>query len=194
MVGKGWLMLMECLAEGRGISLPASAYASSSSIIKFVSEYCNVRVQFKTPIGKMEGIREKTAEIFCNTFIMYSMQNLFNSILSQNITSSVLSAIMKRELTEYGRININHAMDVVGGWGIIKNENNILANAYQLTPIPITVEGSNILTRSLIIYGQGLIKSHNNIYGIIESCENDNLKEFKKSITPFSLKNGTPKY
>jgi acyl-CoA dehydrogenase len=187
MIGKGWLMLMECLAEGRGISLPASAYASSSSIVKFVSEYCNVREQFKTPIGKMEGIREKTAEIFCNTFIMYSMQNLFNSILSQKISSSVLSAIMKRELTEYGRINMNHAMDIVGGWGIIKNKNNILANAYQLTPIPITVEGSNILTRSLIIYGQGLIKSHKNIYGIIQSCENDNLQDFKKSINELSV-------
>ena len=84
------------------------------------------------------------------------------------ISSSVLSAIMKREMTEYGRININHAMDIVGGWGIIRNKNNILANAYQLTPIPITVEGSNILTRSLIIYGQGLIKSHRYIYKIIE--------------------------
>ena len=187
MIGKGWLMLMECLAEGRGISLPASAYASSSSIVKFVSEYCNVREQFKTPIGKMEGIREKTTDIFCNTFIMYSMQNLFNSILSHNISSSVLSAIMKREMTEYGRININHAMDIVGGWGIIKNKNNILANAYQLTPIPITVEGSNILTRSLIIYGQGLIKSHKNIYGIIQSCENDNLQDFKKSINELSV-------
>jgi acyl-CoA dehydrogenase len=182
MIGKGWMMLMECLAEGRGISLPASSYASSSTILKYISEYCNIREQFKTPIGKMEGIREKTTEIFCNTFIMYSMQNLFNSILSQNISSSVLSAIMKRELTEYGRININHAMDIVGGWGIIKNKNNILANSYQLTPIPITVEGSNILTRSLIIYGQGLIKSHKNIYKIIESCENNNLNEFKKNI------------
>lgn len=182
MIGKGWKMLMECLAEGRGISLPASGYASSSSIVKYVSEYCNVRTQFKTPIGQMEGIREKTAEIFSNTFIMYCMQNLFNSILSQNINSSVLSAIMKREMTEYARININNAMDVVGGWGIIKNKNNILANAYQLTPIPITVEGSNILTRSLIIYGQGLIKSHKYIYNIIESIENNNIGNFKTNI------------
>ena len=182
MIGKGWKMLMECLAEGRGISLPASAYASSSSIIKYVSEYCNIRTQFKTPIGQMEGIREKTAEIFANTYIMYSMQNLFNSILSNKISSSVLSAIMKREMTEYGRININHAMDIVGGWGIIRNKNNILANAYQLTPIPITVEGSNILTRSLIIYGQGLIKSHRYIYKIIESLENNNLENFKQNI------------
>ncbi len=113
---------------------------------------------------------------------MYSMQNLFNSILSQNINSSVLSAIMKRELTEMARININHAMDVVGGWGIIKNKNNILANAYQLTPIPITVEGSNILTRSLIIYGQGLIKSHKYIYNIVESLEQNNIGNFKNNI------------
>lgn len=182
MIGKGWLMLMECLAEGRGISLPASGYASSSSIVKFVSEYCNVRTQFKTPIGQMEGIREKTADILANTFIMYSMQNLFNSILSHNINSSVLSAIMKRELTELARININHAMDIVGGWGIIKNKNNILANAYQLTPIPITVEGSNILTRSLIIYGQGLIKSHKYIYNIVESLEQNNIDKFKNNI------------
>jgi acyl-CoA dehydrogenase len=182
MIGQGWKMLMECLAEGRGISLPASAYASSSSIVKYVSEYCNVRTQFKTPIGQMEGIREKTSEIFANTYIMYSMQNLFNSILSQNISSSVLSAIMKREMTEYSRININNAMDVVGGWGIIKNKNNILANAYQLTPIPITVEGSNILTRSLIIYGQGLIKSHKYIYNIIQSIEQNNIDKFKDNI------------
>jgi acyl-CoA dehydrogenase len=182
MIGKGWMMLMECLAEGRGISLPASAYASSSSVVKYVSEYCNVRTQFKTPIGQMEGIREKTAEIFSNTYIMYSMQNIFNSILSQNISSSVLSAIMKREMTEYARININNSMDVVGGWGIIKNKNNILANAYQLTPIPITVEGSNILTRSLIIYGQGLIKSHKYIYNIIQSIEENNIDKFKDNI------------
>ena len=182
MIGKGWMMLMECLAEGRGISLPASGYASSSSIVKYVSEYCNVRTQFKTPIGQMEGIREKTSEIFSNTYIMYSMQNLFNSILSQNISSSVLSAIMKREMTEYARININNAMDIVGGWGIIKNKNNILANAYQLTPIPITVEGSNILTRSLIIYGQGLIKSHKYIYNIIQSIEQNNIDKFKHNI------------
>jgi len=186
-IGKGWMMLMECLAEGRGISLPASGYASSSSIVKYVSQYCNVRTQFKTPIGKMEGIREKTAEIFSNTFIMYSMQNMFNSILSQDIKSSVLSAIMKRELTEYARINMNNAMDIVGGWGIIKNKNNILANGYQLTPIPITVEGSNILTRSLIIYGQGLIKSHKYIYNIVESCENNNINEFKKNINNLTL-------
>ena len=179
MVGKGWLMLMECLAEGRGISLPASGYASSSSIVKYISGYCNVRTQFKISIGKMEGIREKEAEIFANTYIMYSMQNLFNSILSGGISSSVLSAIMKRELTEYSRININHAMDIVGGWGIIKNKNNILANAYQLTPIAINVEGSNILTRSLIIYGQGLIKSHKYIYPIIESLEKNNVDRFK---------------
>ena len=187
MIGKGWKMLMECLAEGRGISLPASAYASSSSIVKYVSEYCNIRTQFKTPIGQMEGIREKTAEIFANTYIMYSMQNLFNSILSNKISSSVLSAIMKREMTEYGRININHAMDIVGGWGIIKNKNNIIANAYQLTPIPITVEGSNILTRSLIIYGQGLIKSHRYIYKIIESIEGNNLENFKQNINNLLL-------
>lgn len=89
---------------------------------------------------------------------------------------------MKRELTELARININHAMDVVGGWGIIKNKNNLLANAYQLTPIPITVEGSNILTRSLIIYGQGLIKSHKYIYNIIESLEQNNIPNFKNNI------------
>ena len=187
MIGKGWKMLMECLAEGRGISLPASGYASSSSIVKFVSEYCNIRTQFKTPIGQMEGIREKTAEILANTYTMYSMQNLFNSILAQNISSSVLSAIMKREMTEYARINVNHAMDIVGGWGIIRNKNNILANAYQLTPIPITVEGSNILTRSLIIYGQGLIKSHKHIYSIIESLENNNIESFKKNINNLLL-------
>jgi len=182
MIGKGWKMLMECLAEGRGISLPASGYASSSSIVKFVSEYCKIRTQFKTPIGQMEGIREKTADIFANTYTMYAMQNLFNSILTEHISSSVLSAIMKREMTEYARININHAMDIVGGWGIIKNKNNILANAYQLTPIPITVEGSNILTRSLIIYGQGLIKSHKNIYPIINSLERDSIEKFKSNI------------
>jgi acyl-CoA dehydrogenase len=182
MIGKGWKMLMECLAEGRGISLPASGYASSSTIVKYISEYCNVRTQFKTPIGQMEGIREKNAEIFSNTYIMYSMQNLFNSILSSGIPSSVLSAIMKRELTEYARINVNHAMDVVGGWGIIKNKNNILANAYQLSPIAITVEGSNILTRNLIIYGQGLIKSHKYIYSLIDSIEQNDENKFKQHL------------
>ena len=84
-------------------------------------------------------------------------------------------------------MDVSAAMDIVGGWGIIKNKNNILANGYQLTPIPITVEGSNILTRSLIIYGQGLIKSHKYIYNIVESCENNNINEFKKNINNLTL-------
>jgi len=159
-IGQGWRMLMECLAAGRSISLPASATGTSKLAARTSGAYGRVRTQFKMPIGKFEGVEEALARIGGNTYMIDSARKLTAQSVDRGEKPSVISAIVKYHCTERGRSVINDAMDLHGGKGICMGPNNYLARAYQQTPIGITVEGANILTRSMIIFGQGAIRAH----------------------------------
>jgi acyl-CoA dehydrogenase len=159
-VGKGWRMLMESLAAGRGISLPASATAGAKVAARTTGAYARVREQFNVPIGKFEGVEEALARIGGVTYMMDAARLLTTSALMLGEKPSVISAIVKYHLTEGVRQVINDAMDVHGGRGICMGPSNYLARSYQQIPIAITVEGANILTRSMIIFGQGAMRCH----------------------------------
>ena len=180
-IGNGWKMLMECLSAGRGISLPATANASSKVASFGLYSYIQVRKQFNMPLAKMEAIQEKFNNMIYNTWIIQSSVKLTNDILDSGESPSVISAIMKQQCTERGRFVLNEALDIHGGAGICLGYSNFLEKFYRSAPIGITVEGSNTLTRSLIIFGQGLNKSHPFIYPVLESILKDDLNEFKKS-------------
>lgn len=182
-IGEGWKMLMDCLSAGRGISLPATANASSKVSSFGIINYIKVRTQFNMPLSKMEAIQEKVNDMVLNTWIIQSSIDLTNDILDEGNSPAVISAIMKQQTTERGRIVLNHAMDIQAGGAICLGYSNFLEKFYRAAPIGITVEGSNTLTRSLIIFGQGLNKSHPYIYPILDSVlqnkDKNILKDFK---------------
>ncbi|CAG0124564.1 partial acyl-CoA dehydrogenase, partial [Rhodocyclaceae bacterium] len=159
-IGQGWRMLMECLAAGRSISLPASATGGAKLAARTSGAYGRVRKQFKMPIGKFEGVEEALARIGGNTYMMDAARVMTTVAVDMGEKPSVISAIVKYHCTERGRSVVNDAMDVHGGKGICMGPSNYLARGYQQIPIGITVEGANILTRSMIIFGQGAIRSH----------------------------------
>ena len=178
-IGEGWKMLMECLAVGRGVSLPAAANGSSKYATYAIMNYINIRKQFNMPIGNMEAVKEKFIEMYLNTWIIHCSVNFTNHILDSGSTPSVITAIMKQQTTERGRVILNHGMDIYSGSGICVGENNFFTNFYNSSPIGITVEGSNTLTRGLIIFGQGLNKSHPYIFPIFQSIQDNNIVDFK---------------
>ncbi len=159
-VGHGWRMLMNSLAAGRSISLPATSTGAAKLAARTSGAYSRVRVQFKTPIGNFEGIEEALARIGGNTYMMEAARVMTASAVDLGEKPSVISAIVKYHLTERARQTINDAMDIHGGKGICLGPNNYLGRAYQHIPVSITVEGANILTRSMIIFGQGAIRCH----------------------------------
>src|SRR6267378_964292 len=158
--GQGWRMLMECLAAGRSISLPSSSAGAAKMAARTTGAYSRVRSQFKIPIGKFEGIEEALARIGGNTYAIDAARTMTAGAVDLGEKPSVISAIVKYHCTERGRQVINDAMDVHGGKGICLGPNNYLGRAYQQIPIGITVEGANILTRSMMIFGQGAIRCH----------------------------------
>ena len=158
--GRGWKMLMECLAAGRSLSLPALATGASKIVSLTVGAYAGVRRQFKLPIGRFEGIEEPLARLAGNTYVMDAARTMTCGALDQGERPSVVSAIVKYQCTERLRKVVNDGLDVVGGSGICLGPRNLLARIYQSTPITITVEGANILTRTLILFGQGVIRCH----------------------------------
>ncbi|MGC2047865.1 MAG: acyl-CoA dehydrogenase [Gallionella sp.] len=159
-VGQGWRMLMECLAAGRSISLPASSIGAMKLAARTSGAYSRVRKQFKLPIGKFEGVEEPLARIGAHTYMVDAARKFTALAVDLGEKPSVVSAIIKYHATERGRTVINDAMDVHGGKGICLGPDNYLGRFYQQTPIGITVEGANILTRTLMIFGQGAIRSH----------------------------------
>ncbi len=159
-VGNGWRMLMECLAAGRAISLPSASVGTAKLAVRGTSAYAALRRQFKTPIGKFEGIHEALGRMGGNLYVMDATRRLCAQAVDLGEKPAVLSAIAKYHVTERSRQVVNDAMDVAGGKGICMGPSNFLARAYQQLPISITVEGANILTRSLIIFGQGSIRCH----------------------------------
>ncbi|MDH5535976.1 MAG: acyl-CoA dehydrogenase, partial [Betaproteobacteria bacterium] len=168
-VGKGWMMLMNSLAAGRSISLPANGCGIAKLCALTTGAYGYVRTQFNVPIGRFEGVQEAVARIGGNAYLMDAARVMTAGAVDLGEKPSVVSAIAKYHLTERGRMVINDAMDVHGGKGICMGPNNYLAYAYQQTPIAITVEGANILTRSMIIFGQGAIRAHPYVLREIEA-------------------------
>ncbi len=159
-VGQGWRMLMECLAAGRSISLPASSAGAMKLAARTCGAYGRVRKQFNMPIGKFEGVEEPLARIGGHTYMVDAARKFTALAVDMGEKPSVISAIIKYHATERGRIVINDAMDIHGGKGISLGPDNYLGRFYQQTPIGITVEGANILTRTLMIFGQGAIRAH----------------------------------
>jgi len=177
--GFGWNMLMDCLAEGRSISLPALSVAAAKGAVASVGAYARIRKQFKVPIAELEGVQEHLARLGSNAYIMTASQHLVNSMINQHEQPAVISAIMKQQMTDRMRVCVNDAMDVLGGAGICNGPSNFMANAYTAVPIAITVEGANTLTRSLIQFGQGLTRSHPHLLDIIKSIQaGDDVKGF----------------
>lgn len=172
-VGQGWRMLMDCLSEGRGISLPALATGAGKMACRYTGAYAAVRRQFGMPIGRFEGIEEPLARIAGMTYQMEATRRLTLTGLDDGKNPSVISAIIKYHTTERYRQVVNDAMDIQGGSGICLGPSNLCGRAYQAIPIAITVEGANILTRSMIIFGQGAIRCHPHILKEIEAVQEE---------------------
>nr|WP_317205225.1 acyl-CoA dehydrogenase [Janthinobacterium sp.] len=159
-IGQGWRMLMECLAAGRAISLPSAGVGTAKLAVRGTSAYAAIRRQFKTSIGKFEGVQEALARMGGNLYMMDATRKLSALAVDLGEKPAVISAIAKYHVTERGRAVVNDGMDILGGKGICLGPSNFLGRAYQQLPIAITVEGANILTRCLIIFGQGAIRAH----------------------------------
>ena len=160
MAGQGWRMLVECLSVGRGITLPSASAGAVKMAALGMGSYTAIRRQFKTPIGKMEGIEEPLARIGGNAYLMGAASSLTTSAIDLGEKPSVITAIVKMHLTDRAQKVAIDSMDIAGGKGICLGPNNMAGRGYQAAPVAITVEGANILTRNLIIYGQGAIRCH----------------------------------
>ena len=174
MAGQGWRMLVECLSVGRAITLPSNSTGGIKSAALATGAYSRIRRQFKLPIGKMEGIEEPLARIGGNAYLMDAVTTMSTGAIDLGEKPSVISAIAKYHLTEKMRSSIIDAMDIHGGKGICMGPNNYLARGYQGAPIAVTVEGANILTRSMIIYGQGAIRCHPYVLAELKAANNTN--------------------
>ncbi|MBE8596694.1 acyl-CoA dehydrogenase FadE [Xenorhabdus sp. BG5] len=182
MAGQGWRMLVECLSVGRGITLPSNATGGLKSITMAIGAYSYIRRQFKLSIGKMEGIEESLARIAGNAYLMDAAATMITGGIMLGEKPSVLSAIVKYHCTHRGQRSVIDAMDIAGGKGICLGPSNFLARGYQGAPIAITVEGANILTRSMIIFGQGAIRCHPYVLTEIAAAESNNVKNFDKAL------------
>lgn len=160
MAGQGWRMLVECLSVGRGITLPSNSTGGIKTAALATGAYARIRRQFKQPIGHMEGVEEPLARLGGNAYVMDAASALTVAGIDLGEKPSVISAIVKYHCTHRGQQSIIDAMDIVGGKGICLGPSNFLARGYQGAPIAVTVEGANILTRSMIIFGQGAIRCH----------------------------------
>jgi len=177
-VGRGWQMLMECLGAGRGISLPAQSAGGSKLCARVAGNHSLIRKQFGVSIGKFEGVEEPLARITGHAYLIEALRNYVLSALDQHIFPPVVTAIAKFNATEIGRGVMNDAMDIMGGAGISMGPRNTLASTYIGMPIGITVEGANILTRTLMIFGQGALRAHPYAFKEVNAVERGNLKDF----------------
>jgi acyl-CoA dehydrogenase len=176
--GKGWRMLMESLAAGRGISLPASSAGGVKLVYRVASAHARVRRQFGLPIGLFEGVEEPLARIGGFNYLIEAARVYTCGGLDRGAKPAVVSAIMKYNTTELGRQVINDGMDILGGNGISRGPRNLLAHGYIAAPIGITVEGANILTRTLMIFGQGAIRCHPYAYREISALQEGDVRAF----------------
>ena len=172
-IGRGWQMLVSCLGAGRGISLPALGVSTAQVAFKSASEYAAVREQFGLAIGQFEGIQEKLADIAGKTYLQEAMRVLTTEGLGMGLKPSVVTAIAKYHMTELGRDVLDSAMDIQAGKAIQNGPQNTLASGYVAQPIAITVEGANILTRNLMIFGQGVMRCHPYLQSMVESIHSE---------------------
>lgn len=179
--GHGWQMLMESLGTGRGISLPGQASGGTKMVARVASAHSKIRKQFGVSIGKFEGVEEPLSRIAGTTYFVEALRRYVLSALDQNISPPVVTAIAKYNATEESRHTINDGMDILGGAGISMGPRNMLAVTYIGTPIGITVEGANILTRTLIIFGQGALRAHPYAFKEVDAIEKGDIKGFDRA-------------
>lgn len=179
--GNGWRMLMDCLSAGRAVTLPASSTGVAKLCYYAIGAYAKVRKQFGISIGKFEGVQEPMSRIGGYTYLLEAARVYTCGAVDKGEKPSVVSAIAKYHFTEIGRKIINDAMDISGGSGISRGPHNIFANHYISAPIGITVEGANILTRTMIVFGQGLIRCHPFVKGQVDALEAGDVKGFDKA-------------
>ncbi|NOS75182.1 MAG: acyl-CoA dehydrogenase [Methyloglobulus sp.] len=177
-VGNGWKMLMQCLTTGRAISLPALSVGAAKFTSRNIGAYARIRKQFNMPIGEFEGIEEALARVAGETYILDAARQVTNAALDQGEKPAVISAILKYELTERMRRVVNDGMDILGGAGICLGPKNYLGRVYQVIPVSITVEGANILTRTMMIFGQGAVRCHPYIQQEMAAIADGNLAAF----------------
>ena len=186
MAGQGWRMLVECLSVGRCITLPSNSAGGAKSVALATGAYSRIRRQFRLPIGKMEGIEEMLGRIGGNAYLMDAVTSFTTKGVDLGEKPSVISAICKYHLTEKMRQMINDAMDIHGGKGVMLGRSNYLGRGYQGAPIAITVEGANILTRNMMIYGQGAMRCHpyvlQELYAANNSDKRQALNDFDKAL------------
>lgn len=180
--GEGWRMLMESLAAGRCISLPSQSVGAAQLAARSTSAYVTVREQFGLPIGKFEGVRERLARIAGHAYFMNAARRLAFGAVDAGEKPSVISAIVKAYLTEGSRLCINDAMDIHAGAAICRGPANIFSRLCNATPIGITVEGANILTRSLIIFGQGVMRCHPFVLDEMEAIKGGDVRAFDRAL------------
>lgn len=186
MAGKGWRMLIECLGAGRGVSLPALSTASSEVNYRLVGAYARIRRQFNTEIGKFEGVQEATADIAGTAYTLEAFRQLVTKGLETG-SPSVMTAMAKYHATEMMRKSVEHSMDIVGGRAIQQGPRNFIVYSYHSVPVAITVEGANILTRSLMIFGQGAMRCHPYLFNEMQAMQDEDqargIKTFDKLFT-----------
>ncbi len=186
MAGKGWRMLIECLGAGRGVSLPALSTASCEMNYRLVGAYARIRRQFNMEVGKFEGVQEATADIAASGYTLEAMRQFVTKGLETG-APSVMTAMAKYHATELMRKSVEHSMDVVGGRAIQKGPRNFLVASYHSVPVAITVEGANILTRSLMIFGQGAMRCHPYLFEEMQAMQMEDqaagLKKFDQLFT-----------
>ncbi|MGI9522385.1 MAG: acyl-CoA dehydrogenase [Hyphomicrobiaceae bacterium] len=171
MAGQGWRMLMECLSAGRAISLPSSSTAGAKAMLRFSTAYGRIRKQFGLPVARMQGLEEPLARMIETAYSLEAARAVTSSMVSNGERPSVISAVMKYQSTERLRQAVNDAMDLHGGRGICDGPANYLQSAYQMVPVGITVEGANILTRSLIAFAQGALRAHPFLFEEIQAAQ-----------------------
>ncbi len=177
-VGNGWKMLMQSLTTGRAISLPALSVGAAKFTCRNTGAYARIRKQFNLPIGEFEGIEEPLACMAGETYILDAARKVTNSALDNGEKPAVISAILKYELTERMRRIVNDGMDIQAGSGICMGPRNYLGRLYQVVPVSITVEGANILTRTMMIFGQGAIRCHPYLQKEMTAIQHNDLKQF----------------
>ena len=184
--GRGWRMLMEALSAGRSISLPAQSVGGAKGVARAVGAYAMVRRQFGMPIGRFEGIEEPLARIAGRTYLMEAVRVATCSAVDAGERPAVVSGIVKSMQTELLRQVVTDGMDVTAGAGLCLGPRNLLARGWTGAPIGITVEGANILTRTLIVFGQGILRSHPRMLGLLRAAESGTVRSFRRALLGFA--------
>lgn len=179
--GQGWKMIMECLFVGRAVALPAISVAAVKLAARYSAAYARVRRQFGSPIGYFEGVEEPLVNIVEAAYLVESARTVTTAMIDKGMRPLAVSSLMKYKTTEYARQSVNAAMDIHGGRGVCDGPSNYLMSAFLAAPIGVTVEGANIVTRSIITFAQGVLQSHPYFYGELESVsESDQIQGIKR--------------